>query len=255
MTLYEYRELIRNLVISDLKVKYANSILGFAWSLVNPLLMMLVLYVVFNGFYQMKENFVLYILTGLLAWRFFSIGTTNALSSIVNRPGLVTKIYIPREILPLSSVLSSLISSMLEFCVLIPLLFLLSGGVSATVLLYPFILALFFLLVYGMSLILSSLYVYFRDLNQIWEVLMQIGFFATPIMYSLDLIQKMPPQLQFLYKLNPVTMLIEMYRDIFLRGIVPGILDFAILLAFGLALVLVGTAIFGRLQRRFAEEV
>jgi lipopolysaccharide transport system permease protein len=255
MTLYDYRELIRNLVVSDLKVKYANSILGFAWSLVNPLLMMLVLYVVFNGFYQMKENFVLYILTGLLAWRFFSMGTTNALSSIVGRPGLVTKIYIPREILPLSSVLSSLISSLLEFCVLIPLLFLLGGGVSATALLFPFILALFFLLVYGLALILSSLYVYFRDLNQIWEVLMQIGFFATPIMYSLDLIQKMPSQLQFLYRLNPVTKLIEMYRDIFLRGVVPNILDFAILLAFGLALVLVGTMIFGKLQRRFAEEV
>jgi lipopolysaccharide transport system permease protein len=255
MSLYEYRELIKNLVVSDLKVKYANSILGFAWSLLNPLLMMMVLYIVFNGFYSMKENFVLYILTGLLAWRFFSIGTTAALGSIVGKPSLVTKIYIPREILPLSSVLSSVISSLLEFCVLIPLLFILGSGVSAAIILFPFILVLFFMLVYGTSLLLSSLYVYFRDLNQIWEVLTQIGFFACPIMYSLDLINKMPEQLRSIYMLNPVTLLIEMYRDIFLGGTIPNAMDVALVLAFGIALMAVGTVVFRKLSRRFAEEV
>lgn len=255
MSLYDYRELIKNLVISDLKVKYANSILGFAWSLLNPLLMMLVLYIVFNGMYSMKENFILYILTGLLTWRFFSIGTTTALGSIVGKASLVTKIYIPREILPLSSVLSSTISSLLEFCVLIPLLLVLQGGIPMTIVLFPVILIPFILLVYGVSLLISSMFVYFRDLNQIWDVLMQIGFFATPIMYTLDLVNKMPAPIQFLYMLNPVTQLMEMYRDIFLKGTVPDMTGLAILLAFSVILVVAGNMVFKKLSRRFAEEV
>src|SRR5271157_6351783 len=185
MSLYDYRELIKNLVISDLKVKYANSILGFAWSMLNPLLMMLVLYVVFSNFFGSGGSFILYILTGLLVWRFFSMGTTSALASIVGKPSLVTKIFIPREILPLSSVLSSLISSLLELCVLIPLLIIFGVKLSFALLLFPVVFALFFMVIYGLALILSSLYVYFRDLNQIWDVLIQIGFFACPIMYPL----------------------------------------------------------------------
>jgi lipopolysaccharide transport system permease protein len=255
MSLYDYRELIKNLVVSDLKVKYANSILGFAWSLLNPLLMMLVLYFVFSNFFGSGGNFVLYILTGLLVWRFFSIGTTAALASVVGKPSLVTKIYIPREILPLSSTLSSLISSVLEFCVLVPLLFVFGVGISPAILLFPVLLALFFLIVYGMALILSSLFVYFRDLNNIWDVLMQVGFFACPIMYPLSQLSKLPEQVKTLYMLNPVTLLIEMYRDIFLEGTIPDLWSFAIVLVFGVALVVVGNAVFKRLQRRFAEEV
>ncbi|BAI60318.1 ABC transporter permease protein [Methanocella paludicola SANAE] len=255
MSLYDYRELIKNLVVSDLKVKYANSMLGFAWSLLNPLLMMLVLYFVFSNFFGSGGSFVLYILTGLLVWRFFSIGTSAALASVVGKPSLVTKIYIPREILPLSSTLSSLISSVLEFCVLVPLLFIFGIGLSPAILLFPVLLAMFFLIVYGMALILSSLFVYFRDLNNIWDVLMQVGFFACPIMYPLSQLSKLPEQIKTLYMLNPVTLLIEMYRDIFLEGTVPDLWSFAIVLVFGVVLVVFGNAVFKRLQRRFAEEV
>lgn len=252
MIILEYRELIKDLVISDLKLKYANSVLGFAWSLLNPLLMMMVLYVIFNNFYNMGQSYVLYILTGLIVWRFFSMGTSIALGSIVSKPSLVTKIYIPREILPLSSALSSLISSLLESCVLVPLLVIFGVGISFTILLFPVVYALFFLIIYGIALILSSMFVYFRDLNQIWDVFMQIGFFATPIMYPLTMI---PSKYQFIYMLNPVTRLTVMYRDIFFYGTIPKLTDFAIVLAFGLALVIVGSAIFKKLSRRFAEEV
>jgi len=121
MYIFEYKELIKNLVISDLKTKYSNSALGFVWSMLNPLLMMLVLYLVFNNvFRNNQEHFALYILIGLTGWRFFALGTSTAMSSIVGRSSLVTKIYIPREILTISVVLSALVSSLLEFLVLIP---------------------------------------------------------------------------------------------------------------------------------------
>jgi lipopolysaccharide transport system permease protein len=139
--------------------------------------------------------------------------------------------------------------------VLVPLLFVFGVGVSPTILLFPVLLVLFFLIVYGLALVLSSLFVYFRDLDNIWNVLMQVGFFACPIMYPLSQLSKLPDQVKSLYMLNPVTILIEMHRDIFLYRTVPDLWSFAIILAFGIALVTVGNMVFKKLQRRFAEEV
>jgi lipopolysaccharide transport system permease protein len=251
--LLQYHELIKNLVISDLKVKYASSALGFAWSLLNPLAMMVILYFVFSNVFQgNEEHFVLYILIGILWWRFFSLGTASALRAIVSKPSLVTKVYIPRETLTLSSVISSLISSLLEFTVLLPMLFIIGPGVHASILLFPVILLLSFLLVYAISLFLSSLYVYFRDLNQVWDVVLQLGFFACPIVYPVSLV---PQAYAGYYMLNPVTVLMGMYRDIFLHGMIPPAADFLLAGAFALALLASGMFTFSRLSRRFAEEV
>lgn len=145
MYIFEYKELIKNLVISDLKTKYSSSVLGFAWSMLNPLLMMLVLYFVFSNVFKMtQEHFALYILIGLTGWRFFAFGTSLALSSIVGKPSLVTRIYIPREILTLSVVISALISSLLEFLVLIPLLLIFGIALSLTILIFPILHMLYF---------------------------------------------------------------------------------------------------------------
>ena len=114
--------------------------------------------------------------------------TGSALRAIVSKPSLVTKVYIPRETLTLSAVISCLISSLLEFVVLFPILFLIGPGIHATILLFPIIMLLGFLVIYAISLFLSSLYVYFRDLNQVWDVVMQLGFFACPIAYSASVI-------------------------------------------------------------------
>jgi lipopolysaccharide transport system permease protein len=253
MYLWDYRELIGNLVVSDLKIKYADSMLGFAWSLLNPLIMMVILYLVFSNIYKStQENFVIYLLIGILSWRFFSSVTASSLEAIVKRESLVKKIYIPREILTLSVVISGLISSFLEFLVLLPLLIALGVGIYPTVLLFPAIQLLFFLVIYGLSLILSSLYVYFRDLNQIWGVAIQLGFFLCPIVYPLSLV---PAQYQAYYLLNPVTRIMVMYRDIFLSGTVPEPSDFLVVLAFVALLLIAGTLVFNRLSRRFAEEV
>jgi len=252
MSLFEYRELIKNLVVSDLKVKYANSILGFAWSLLNPLLMLIVLYFVFSNVFKSQNNFAVYILIGLLAWRFFSIGTSSALNSIVGKPSLVTKIFIPRQILTLSSVLSSLISSTLEFLVLIPLLVVFGDGLKWTIILFPIVQLLFFLIIYGLSLILASMYVYFRDLNQIWEVLLQLGMFMSPIVYPLSVI---PEQYRSIYLLNPITCVINMYRDIFMNGTIPHLNDISIVVVSIVVLLTAGTLTFNKLSRRFAEEV
>jgi lipopolysaccharide transport system permease protein len=253
MWFVEYRELIRILTVSDLKVKYQSSVLGFAWSLLNPLLMMLVLYFVFSNVFMMREkNFALYLLIGIISWRFMANGTMSSLSAIVGKPSLVTKIYIPRQVLVLSTVLSSFISSLLEFLVLVPLLVLLGAGLSATILVFPLIHIAYFLVVYGVSLALASLYVYYRDLNQIWDVLLQIGFFLSPIVYPLSTVPQ--PYLGY-YMLNPVTLIIQMFRKSLLYHQIPSATEMALAFAFGALILLLGSAIFKRLERRFAEEL
>jgi len=132
----QYRELFKKLTTSDLKNKYQNASLGFAWSLLSPLLLMLVLWVVFRHMFDM-EDFALYLLVGIITWRFFANGTSSALASIVGRKNLITNVYIPRWLITCSSVASSLISSTLEFAVLLPLILILGGQISASALLFP----------------------------------------------------------------------------------------------------------------------
>lgn len=253
MWFVDYRELIKILTISDLKVKYQSSVLGFAWSMLNPLLLMLVLYFVFSNVFKTTQiNFALYLLIGIISWRFIANGTTSAMSAIVGKSSLVTKIFIPRKVLVLSTVLSAFISSLLEFLVLAPLLVVLGAGLSPYILLFPFIHIIYFFIVYGISLILGSLYVYYRDLTQIWDVLMQIGFFLSPIVYPLSTV---PTEYMSYYMLNPMTVMIQMYRDVLLYHQMPSLWDVTFTLLAGLGITLIGSAIFNRLERRFAEEI
>ncbi|MCK5660814.1 MAG: ABC transporter permease [Methanosarcinales archaeon] len=253
MYIFEYSELIKNLVSSDLKVKYKGSVLGFSWSMLNPLLMMLVLYAVFNNIFKFEEEqFALYLLIGIIAWRFLAMGTMGAMGSIVGKQTLVTKIFIPREIITFSIAMSAFISSILEFLVLIPLLVIFGVAPSFTVLLFPIVHLLYFLIVYGISLALASLYVYYRDLSQIWDIILQIGFYVTPIIYPLSLV---PQKYMFYYMLNPITRLMVMYRDILLYNTIPSLSDFMIVTIFGLMVFAIGSTVFKRLSFRFAEEV
>ncbi len=253
MWIVEYRELIRILTVSDLKVKYQSSVLGFLWSLLNPLLMMLVLYFVFSNVFRFEDDsFALYLLIGIVGWRFFANATMTSISAIVGRPSLVTKVYVPRQVLVLSTVLSSFVSSILEFSVLIPLLIFFGVDLSINVLFFPLIHLAFLGLVYGMSLVLSALYVYYRDLNQIWDVLLQAGFFLSPIVYPAEIV---PDKYQAAYMLNPVTVTIEMYREALLYATTPSAADLAFVAAAAGAALLFGAAVFGRLEGRFAEEI
>jgi lipopolysaccharide transport system permease protein len=253
MWITEYRDLITILTISDLRVKYQSSVLGFAWSLINPLFTLLILYVVFSRIYQMSgSTFVLFLFVGIVTWRFLANGTTRGMASIVNNPGLVKKIYIPRHVLVFSSVLSSLISSILEFVVLFCIIFILGVQFSLTVLLFPLVFFLFFLIVYAVSLFLSSLYVYYRDVNQVWEVLLQAGFFLVPIVYPISVI---PEQYLQLYLLNPITVIIEIFRDILIYGTLPPATYLAYTAIVAIVLLAAGKLLFTKLERRFAEVV
>ena len=250
--MWQYRELIRNLTVADLKNRYQNTSLGFFWSLLSPLLLALVLYFVFRHLWGREENFAINILVGIMAWQFFATGTSSSLRTIVGKSSLVTRVYIPRQILVLSNALSTLINSLLTFIVLLLIIFALLGHLPVTVLLFPLIHLIYFCFIYGTGLLLSALYVYFRDLNQIWEVLTRALFFASPIMYPLTII---PAYIMPYYRLNPMTQFIIMYRDVMVTGNLPSLLSIVVVTGFAIAAYLVGSVVFNKLQRRFAEEL
>jgi len=250
--MWQHRVLIRTLTVVDLKNRYQNTALGFFWSLLNPFLMAVVLYFVFSHLFGSEENFAVNLLVGIMAWRFFANGTSASLGAIVGKPSLVTKVYIPRQILVLSNALTNLVSSLLEFIVLLPIIFVLLGHLPVTVLLFPLIHLIYFWFIYGAGLLLSALYVYFRDLNQIWEVLVTTLFFCSPIIYPLSTV---PAYLMSYYLLNPVTQFIGMYRDVMVAGDLPSLYSVVIVIGFAIAAYLVGSLTFSKLQRRFAEEI
>jgi lipopolysaccharide transport system permease protein len=250
--MWQYRELIRNLTVADLKNRYQNTSLGFFWSLLSPFLLALVLYFIFSHLFGQEENFAVNLLVGIMAWRFFANGTSASLGAIVGKASLVTRVYIPRQILVLSNVLANIISSLLEFIVLLPIIFVLLGHLPVTVLLFPLIHLIYFWFIFGAGLLLSSLFVYFRDLNQIWEILVNVLFFCSPIIYPLSII---PDYLMTYYRLNPVTQFIIMYRDVMVAGALPSLFSTAVVIGFGIAAYVVGSLVFSKLQRRFAEEI
>ena len=250
--MWERRELIWNLTVVDLKNRYQNTFLGFFWSLLSPLLLALVLYFIFRHIFGREENFAINLLVGIMAWRFFANGTSSALGAIVGKSGLVTRVYIPRQILVLSNTLTTLISSLLEFIVLLPIIFVLLGYLPVTVLLFPLVHIIFFFFVFGAGLLMSSLFVYFRDLNQIWQVVAQVLFFCSPIIYPLSII---PDSIMPYYRLNPVTQFIIMYHDVMVAGHLPSLFGIVLVIGFAIAAYLVGSFVFRKLQRRFAEEM
>ncbi|HUW44977.1 MAG TPA: ABC transporter permease [Dehalococcoidia bacterium] len=250
--MWQYRELIRNLTVVDLKNRYQNTSLGFFWSLLSPFLLAMVLYFIFRHLFSSEENFAINLVVGIMSWRFFANGTSSSLGAIVGKPSLVTKVYIPRQILVLSNVLANLVSSLLEFIVLLPILFVLLGHLPATVLLFPVIHLVYFWFIFGAGLLLSSLFVYFRDLNQIWEVLISVLFFCSPIVYPLSII---PDYIMPYYLLNPITQFMGMYRNLMVAGDLPSLYSVAVVIGFAIAAYLVGSLVFSKLQRRFAEEI
>lgn len=204
------RALLSELVRTDFKLRYQGSVLGYAWSLLRPLLLFLILYIVFVKFLRLGgdiPHFPVYLLLGIVMWNFFSEMTTQSLGSIVGRGDLIRKIKIPRWIIVLSSSISALINLGLNLLVVTIFLFVNKVDVSSTALWVPLILLEVYIFALGLSLFLSAAYVKYRDVSYIWEVVLQGGFYLTPILYPIALITNL--SLQKLILLNPMAQAIQ----------------------------------------------
>ena len=250
--LWRYRRLIWRLTINDLKVRYNNTVLGFFWSLLNPILTMIVLFIIFYNFRHLEQDYALYLLTGIVTYRFFTQGTNGTMSSIKSKSSLISNYALPRQIFVMEKALSAFISFFLEFIVLIPLVMIVSGVLSWYSILFPVIHLIYLLFIYGLGLLLAALYPYFRDLGEIWSVVTQLGFFACPILYPISII---PESILPYYMLNPLAHLITMYREIIMQGTLPGIYEIGYVIICGLCLLIIGSLVFKRLQKRFMEVI
>lgn len=251
--LWNYRHLTIKLAISDFKLRYKNSILGFFWSLVEPLLMLVVLYVIFSYFMRMNvENYQLFLLVGIISWNMFTRGTTMSLGSILGKPGLVNKVYFPREILVVSSSITALLMTLLEFVVLGAFMIIFKAIPTVTIIYFPAILLTQFILVLGVSFGLASLNVYYRDVQYIWAVILQAGFFTIPIIYPISII---PEKYVWIIKLNPMTHIVDMLRGSIIYSTTPIMRDVIFIIVSAFVIFIIGYTIFLRLEPRFAEEV
>jgi ABC-2 type transport system permease protein len=204
------RALVSELVRTDFKLRYQGSVLGYIWSLLRPLLLFVILYIVFVKFLKITSDIPhapVYLLLGIVLWNFFVEMTMQSLSSIVGRGDLIRKIRIPRWIIVLSSSISALISLFLNLIVIAIFMIINHVGLTLTILWFPLLLAEIYLLALGLSMYLSAAFVKYRDMNYIWEVILQAGFYLTPILYLLSRI----PNLTFrkLMLLNPMGQAIQ----------------------------------------------
>lgn len=259
--LYDYRDLLLTMAVKDLKLQYRNSVLGFFWSLLNPLLMMLIFTFVLSQVFRIGiKNFPIFLLTGLFAWNFFNASIVNSTNSIVANANLIKKVYFPREILPLSIVLANLFNFLLSVVVLF--LFLIYYGYHFWLYLPMLIVAVIIesFLIAGGSMLLASLNVYFRDIQHIVSVGILALFYATPILYDISMIEKSSmaqnhPWIMTIYKLNPMVWVIQLYRSILYYNQWPSFKMVAYA-AIGAGIVfIVGYAVFQGLAAKFAEEV
>lgn len=262
--LWCYRELIANLTIRDLKARYKNSILGVGWSLLNPLLMMLVFTLVYTVMLGQsnRPDYPAFILAGLLPWNFFSASIMAGTSSIVGNSHLIKKVYFPREVLPVSILLSNLVNFVLALPVYVILALLLGVHLTPWALLLPIVIAVQMIFTIGISFLLSAINVFYRDVQQIMDVIILAWFFLTPVIWDVGMLPASRviagvtvPVQRLTYILNPMASIVATYRDLLYYGRSIGP-DFFLRTAItALIVLLLGFAVFHHLSGRFAEEV
>jgi len=252
--LLRYRELVRNLVARDLKVRYRNSVLGFLWCLLNPLMMMGVFTLVFTVLMRSSiPNFPVFVLVGILAWNFHTTAVMGAIGSIVRNSELVMKVYFPREVLPLSSVLSNGVNLVLALVALFGVILAFRVHLGPSLLFLPVVLGVQVVFVAGIALFLSALTVFYRDVEIIMEALMTAWFFLTPIFYRME--DLFPAYARVMYIANPMASIVSAYRDILYLGGWPGVDFVGRTLVTSLIVLAVGYVFFLHCSKRFAEEL
>ena len=251
--MWKTRGILFNFAISDLRIRYRNSILGVLWSFVEPLLLLAVLFIVFSTMFKFEiPNFPIYLLLGIITWNFFKNGTSFALNSLTNRSSLMTQIYFPRSIPGLSAGITAAIMLIFELMVLGIFMVVFQFTPTITILLLPLILGLQLLLVLGVALPLSVLNVKFKDTEFIWGIVVHAGFFLTPIFYQFDML---PQAIQDVLQFSPMVQIVTMAHHVVLYGVLPSINTVLYAVGSISAITAIGYLIFRKYQARVVEEM
>lgn len=252
--IYSYRAMIVSLVRKELRGRYKGSVLGFFWTFLNPLLQLLVYSLVFSVIVRVDvEKYYLFLFVALIPWLFFSTGLTAGAGVVINNKDLVKKIYFPREVLPIAHVLTNFINMLLSFIVVFAVILFSGIGFNfAALLLLPIIFIVEFMLVLGITFLVSALTVYLRDLEHILTIGNMAWMYLTPILYSITMV---PERFVSILMLNPMTPIILAYRDILYYTKVPQLSTLIGAIIMGIVMLIIGYLTFSKLQRNFAEEL
>ena len=251
--IYNYRHMLYTLVKQDIRGRYKGSVLGFLWTLLNPLLLLLVYSVVFQFVFKNSiEHYSIYLFISLMPWNCFQNSIFNGTSCVSNNASILKKVYFPREILPLATVISNIINYIFS-AVIIFIALLVSGvGISWSALFLPVIIIIQAIFTLGLILILSAINVYLRDVQYMMNPIMMIWMYASPILYNIAMV---PEKYHNIYMMNPMTRIIVAYQDILYNKTLPDFKSLGITVIVSLAFLVFGYLVFSKLQRRFAEEV
>jgi ABC-2 type transport system permease protein len=252
--IYDYRQMIFSLVRRDLRGRYKRSVLGFLWTFINPLLQIAIYTMVFSVILKSTvDKYYLFLFVALIPWIFFSSSMTTGAASVISQASMVTKIYFPREVLPIAYVTSSFVNMLYCFIVVFMVVFFAGIKISIFALLcLPLIMAAEYVMALAIGMTVSALTVYFRDLEHILGLVALAWQFLTPVMYGVDIV---PDEVRPIFMLNPMTPIIVAYRDVLFFGRVPELTALVKGLGFGIALLVFAFFIFGKLKRNFAEEM
>ena len=254
--------LLRELVITDFKLRYQSSVLGYVWSLLRPLALFVILYIVFSEFLRVGDSiphYPLYLLIGIVLWNFFAEVTNGSVSAIVDKGGLLRKINFPKYVILLATSFSALINLGINSIVIIVFATLFKVDISWQIIFLPLLVLELFVFALALGFLLSALFVRYRDINYIWEVFMQGFFYATPILYPLTLV---PAKATYILMVSPVAQVIQ---DIRLVAVTPKTETIATVFGTSLARVIplvivlitlvVAIVYFKRRSKGFAEEI
>ena len=253
--LYNYRELLKTSIKKDIGGKYKNSFLGVLWSFINPLLQILVYALIFplvmkNG--GSYKDYTVFMVCGLIPWAYFTTVINRASFIMIENGNILKKVYFPRSILPLSLVTSETINFLVSCIIILAFIVIKGFGISKFILFFPLVLLIQYVLLLGIALIFSAVTVYMRDIQHFIGVVLQLLFYATPIVYSIDTI---PEGFRWILKWNPMTYIIEGYRAIFYNQTMPDLKALGMLGVISIVILIVGYLLFNKLQKRFAEEL
>lgn len=253
--LYDYRQMIFSLVRKDLRGRYKGSVLGFLWTFINPLFQLLVYTIAFSFILPSPiEKYYLHLFVALIPWIFFSSSVQGGANSIIASKDLVSKIYFPREVIPISYVTSCFVNMLLSFIIIFLVVIVSGVGINPLAMLcLPVIMIVEYIMVLGMAMLFSAITVFFRDMEHILSIITMAWIYLTPVLYPINMIEN--KTIQKLFYINPMTSVIVAYRDVLYYAKVPDLSTLLIAFGFGILILFIGFFVFSKLKRHFAEEL
>ena len=251
--LYNYREFLLTSIRKEFRGKYKKSFLGVLWSFLSPLFQVLIYSLVFPFIMGNRiDNYVVYLIVGLMPWTFFNGTIVQSAASIVSNAGIVKKVYFPREILPISVATSNLLNFLITQVIVVIALIISGLGLSKALIFFPIIVIMQYILQLGLAFVFSSITVYIRDVEYLINIFMQLMFYLCPIVYDSSFIPK--KYINF-FKLNPMFHIINFYREIMYEKKIPSLISLGNVSVMCIVFLLLGYFVFKKMKKGFAEEL